>query len=86
MTYSDPAALKKELQTRRRAIRQQGEKAAATKRSALAFLVRAGICCDMHSLQTETFMGIKSDRQPSIKVFSTLALPVSSTRRTPSTR
>ena len=43
MAYSNPATAKKEIQKQLRAIRKQGEKAAATRQSALAFLVRAGI-------------------------------------------
>ena len=43
MTYSDPLEAKKELQKRLRAIEVQGKKAAATKQSAKAFLIRAGI-------------------------------------------
>ncbi|HEY3323252.1 MAG TPA: hypothetical protein VGP72_22550 [Planctomycetota bacterium] len=44
MMYRDSAVVKKEAAELIRAIKTQGRKAAATKKSALAFLVRAGIC------------------------------------------
>ena len=42
--YEDLEAVKKDVAMHIRAIRRQGKKVGATKKSAHAFLVRAGIC------------------------------------------
>jgi len=44
MTYSNAQTVKKEVDAQLRAMRVQGKKVAATKKTALAFLIRAGIC------------------------------------------
>jgi hypothetical protein len=44
MIYSDPEVLKKEVDRQLRAIRRRSKIVGATKKSAMAFLIRAGIC------------------------------------------
>lgn len=52
MTIEDSTLVKKEVQKQIRVINEQSKKVNATKKTALAFLVRAGICTKNGRLTT----------------------------------